>query len=273
MNREFEPVVSKVNRQTNAYGKRWDAINLLSSNLRNPREQGWHFGAGDPDFWKFADRLLVPGGKVLDLGVGRYYRSSLFFALQGMCVTGYETQKEAVKIINLVKTAYDLPISLKTEDISLADLGIEIYDTALLGQTFIHFPSKDSAFNTIEKVITALKPNGHLWLRAASKEGDDFKELEKFAIDYPWEVRQINDDVYEAPCDCSGRYIQEPCLFFNAMELLHFLNSKNLLIIHSQIIPEKGQPNIMFGKDWAKNISVYIPSDTQFGFITVLAQK
>lgn len=269
MGLEFEPITAKASKQINAFGQRWNATKLFSNSLRNPCEQGWHFEAGDPEFWKFTDRLLIPGGKALDLGVGRYYRSSLFFALQGMAVTGYETQREAIKIINLVKTAYGLPINLKTEDVQQTELGKDIYDTVLLGQTFVHFPSKAAAFHTIEKVINVLKPNGHLWLRAVGKESGTFRELEEQAVAYPWEVRKIDDDVYEAPCGCSGIYIEEPCLFFDAMELLYFLNSQHLRTIYSQLGLEKGRANIMFGEDWAKNI----PPDTQFGFITILAQK
>lgn len=269
MGPEFQPITARVSRQINIDGQHWNAIQLLSANLRNPHKQGWYFGAGDPEFWKFADRLLIPGGQALDLGMGRYYRSSLFFALQGMRITGYETQKEAVEIIDLVKTAYDLPIDLLAEDVLQADLGKNIYDTALLGQTFVHFPSKNAAFDTIERAVASLKPNGHLWLRVAGKESDCFRDLTRHAAAYPREVRQIDEDVYVASCGCSGRFIEEPYLFFNATELLYFLNKQNLRVIHSQTIPARGQANIMFGEDWAKDI----PSEYQIEFITVIAQK
>lgn len=57
----------------------------LSDLIHNPNDQGWHFGTGDPEYWKFKDSLVVTGGKVLDIGI-TVARSSFFFALNGMDV-------------------------------------------------------------------------------------------------------------------------------------------------------------------------------------------
>src|SRR5687768_14849213 len=72
---------------------------LLESFLHNPDDQGWHFSAGDPEFWEYSSKLLKPGGRLLDVGIG-LGRSSLFFALHGMQVTGYDNNPEAVAKIN-----------------------------------------------------------------------------------------------------------------------------------------------------------------------------
>lgn len=67
----------------------------LSDLIHNPNERGWPFGNGDPEYWKFKDRLVVKGGKVLDLGVA-VGRSSFFFALHGMDVLGYDNSRKWV---------------------------------------------------------------------------------------------------------------------------------------------------------------------------------
>lgn len=269
MRREIEPIKSKVTAPVRAFGESQNPNQLLSSSLRNPAEQGWHFQAGDPEFWKFANRLLVPEGKILDLGVGRYYRSSLFFALQGMKVIGFETSKEAVKLIRAVAAGYRLPLIVKELDATKTDLGQSEYDTALLGQTFVHSPSRHEAYTLIEKVIEALKPKGHLWLRAAGKESSAFEQLPDYALNYPHEVWRIDEDTFMAPCFCSGVRQLEPHFYFDALNLLYFINRKGLKVIHSQIIPEKGRANIMYGEDWIHDI----PPEELVGFITIIAQK
>lgn len=72
---------------------------VLDDLIRNnhPYEKGWDFNNGDPEFWKFQDRLVVRGGRVLDLGIG-FGRSSVFFALNGMEVVGVDRLPEPINL-------------------------------------------------------------------------------------------------------------------------------------------------------------------------------
>jgi SAM-dependent methyltransferase len=97
-----------------------------------------------------------------------------------MTVTGYDINPKVVARLNGLVEAYPfLPIEVKQEDIVSADLGHEKYDTVLLGQTFIHFPSKDLAYAVLDKAIDSLKPGGHLWIRAAGKEASSYEEMQE----------------------------------------------------------------------------------------------
>lgn len=264
--KELEPIRPRTNQPINHFGEQVTPEEILISRIGNPHERGWWFPAGDPEFWKFSDRLVFPGGQVLDLGLG-WGRTSLFFALHGMRVTGYEVDQNALKFMTSLIEGYGLPIDVKTKDIRKADLGRDRYDTTLMAQTFNHFSSKREAFAVIVKAIEATKPNGYVWIRAGGKEDSAFEELLWYANDYP-EVTKVDDDVYMAPCSCSGERKIESQLFFDPMELLHFLAKNGLRIIHTQVIPEIGRKNIMFGEDWEKGQIVDIG-----GMITIIAQK
>lgn len=270
MKEKFEPVRAKTDKKIRLFDGevKETPTELLSTIIHNRYDTGWFFPAGDPEFWVFKDKLLVPNGKVLDLGMGQG-KSSLFFALQGMEVIGYEVDENAIAIMGTIKEAYDLPIEIRDEDIIQAYFGEEEYDTVLCGSTFAHFPSKTSAFHVLGKAVDAIKVGGHIWIRAGGKYDSSFGELKRYVYEYPAEVKKIDDDVYLAPCECSGERKIEPQLFFDLMELLYFIAKNGLKIIHTQIIPEEGKQNIMFGEDFNR-------SQTKTGLggmITILAQK
>ena len=209
---KFEPVLAKSNEKIELFDAEVVATptELLSTLIHNRYDTGWYFGAGDPEFWVFKDKLLVPGGKALDLGMGQG-KSSLFFALQGMEVTGYEVDENAIAIMRAITESYDLPIEIKNEDMIQAYFGEEEYDTVLCGSTFAHFPSKTSAFKVLEKAVDAIKIGGHIWLRAGSKEDSSFRDLNYYVNFHSHEgFSKVDDDVYKAPCDCSGELKIEP---------------------------------------------------------------
>lgn len=265
----LQPFVANPDEPVNYFDKQITPTELLSSILGNQREKGWWFAAGDPEFWKFAGRLIIPGGKALDLGMGHDGRTSLPFALQGMAVTGYETDPNALVIMRAIKKSYDLPIDIKAEDINTADFGTKLYDTVLLGQTFIHFPSKAEALTVLAKAITAIKPGGHLWLRAGGIYDESFEDLHKFQYLYPDEVWQLNEDVFIAPCSCSGEVRLEPQLFLDPIELLVNIANQGMRFVHTQIIPQRDHANIMYGEDFRKGST---PNMVR-GLITALAQR
>ncbi len=268
MSKEIQSIIARSNTPVlTSYGE-FTPTKIFLSLIHNPHETGWFFPTGDPELWKFSDKLLVPGGRALDLGVGDG-RTSLPFALRDMHVTGYEIDPNNLILIRAIQKEYDLPIDIKEQDITEADLGKEQYDTVILGQTFAHFSNKEQALKVLEKAIEAIKPGGHIWLRAGGKSSSAFEDLHDYSLDYPQEVQRVDNNVYMAPCSCSGERIIEPQLFFDPLELPLFVGEKGLKIVHTQIIPEKGKMNIMYGEDWNR---LQEPARLG-GMITLIAKK
>ncbi|HEY5600711.1 MAG TPA: methyltransferase domain-containing protein, partial [Patescibacteria group bacterium] len=166
MKEQLEPVFVRSKQKIEYGDDKYTPAQLLSQRINNQREQGWWFPAGDPEFWKFSDKLLIKGGKALDLGLG-FGKSAFFFAINGMNVTGYETSQPAIKVVKSLKQIFNLPIEIKEEDFAAADLGKNIYDTVFLAQTLVHSPSEEAAFELINKAIKALKPCGRIWIRTS----------------------------------------------------------------------------------------------------------
>lgn len=237
--------------------------------LHNDNENGWWHAGGDPELWRYSERLLVKGGKILDLGIG-FGRASLFFALQDMQVTGIDSDKFSVEVVNNMASGFRLPMKAEHADVRRINLGHEVYDTVLMSQLFVHFPSKKDAFAVIDKTLEATKPGGYIWLRAVGKNDHAYKELSGYAESFPYEVQRVDNDVFNAPCSCSGERKIEPQLFFNQTELLTYFNRRGLRIVHNQVLPQKGEFNIMYGEDWEPDMS-RLP--VNYGSISILAQK
>lgn len=264
---KIQPVVAKSNAVLTVLGEETTPTELFSLKIGNPNEKGWRFGCGDPEFWKFSGRLIVPNGRVLDLGLG-HGRTSVYFALNEMHVTGYETDPNALKVMRTLQASYDLPIDIREKDIRTADFGLAQYDTVMIGQTFAHFADKKDAIAVFHKAIDALRPRGHLWIRTGTKADSSYEELDWLRYSCP-EVTKVNDDVFMAPCICSGEYKIEPQLFFETGEIPQLLSERGLTIVHMQSMPEKGRENIMYGEDWRDEYSW----DKVGGMVTVLARK
>lgn len=185
-----------------------------------------------------------------------------------MHVVGYDINSLAARVANSLSESYELPIEIRMEDLVTAEFEKDYYDTILLSQVFNHFPNKIDAFIVLDKAIRAAKCHGYIWFRGQGKNWD-FDELEWYTHYYPDEVQKVDEDVFLAPCTCSGEYKIEPHLFFGQTEIAAFMASRGLKIIHSQITPEYDRANIMYGEDWNDGVC----KDRATGFITLLAQK
>jgi len=224
------------------FGIELKPMELFQDLIHNPYppEKGWHFGTGDPEFWKFSSKFIVPGGKALDLGSG-LGRTSIPFALQGMEVAAYETNPAYVRAMKAVAENFDLPISVLNEDVRTADFGKNKYDTVILGQTFAHFESREEAFKVLDKAIDAVKPGGHIWFRGNGK-----------GYDIEGQTPSLNGskEHYMNTCSCSGEKRMEKHLFFDPFELIEYMSEKGIKVAHTQMAPERGKTNIMYGEDW-----------------------
>ncbi len=243
-------------------GEAYDTSDFFNFHIRTRVDRGWSFNWGDPELWRFKDQLFDPSGRVLDVGI-HDARLSMMFALSGMSVDGIDRDEDFVGVVNAVGHDYAIPLQASYGDINCIDLPRDTYSLALLGHTFIHYPSKADAYETLDKVFDALSPGGHLWIRAAGKEDDTFANLKQRGT-------LLDDDVIEYPCNCSGELVMdEKHLFFDQTELLRWAHLRGMRIVHSQVVPRRHTANIMYGEDDPHN-GWDIPTR---GFITVLSQK
>lgn len=238
---------------------------LIDELLHNPYDSGWHFMSGNPEFWQYQDSLLKPGGRLLDVGAG-IGRSCLFFAMHGMDVTAVDNDPRAVaELPNLqaLVSASGGTIEAVEADMMTAEFGDQQYDTVIMDKNFVHVPSKESALHVIDKGWAALKPEGHIWVRAGGKADYNYEHLR-------WQQGKVEEpaDVLEELCGCSGELRYDPVLFFGQTDLLQYFAHLGGRIVHSQLIPQEGHMNIMYGED--HNGGMYTP---QGGMITILAQK
>lgn len=228
-------------------------------------EDGWDFRAGDPEIYANEQRLVVPGGKVLDIGMGGA-RTSLFFAMHGMDVHGYDLDRDGVEFVNDFGAKFDIPIHAEHADVTEVDMGENLYDVVVLSQTFVHFPSTAAAYEVLDKAIHATKPGGHIYLRAVGTRDAEFTDAPN-----RWNAIPSQDDpnVYYEDCACSGEWQVEPHLFLEPVELMAHLETHGIQTVHSQIAPTDGQMNVMYAEDW----HVASPPGYDRQMITLIGQK
>ncbi len=231
-------------------------------------DHGWQFVVGDPEIYENMDRLLVPAGKALDVGIG-LARSSLCLALNGMVVEGFDLDKERVEIINGWRDK-GVPISAEVKDITNCRFGRDKYDTTIFSQTFIHFPNTELAYKVMKKGIAATKVGGHIYLRTVGTLDSMYSDHEECGL-YPTEAERSKADpnvIYDW-CGCSGEPRFDPHLFLNPFNLMVFLTGNGIKIVYSQTAPQYGEKNVMYGENWHTPVSYY----EQCGMITLIGEK
>ncbi|HUB94154.1 MAG TPA: class I SAM-dependent methyltransferase [Verrucomicrobiae bacterium] len=232
---------------------------------------GWHFGSGNPESWLYANQLLVPDGTVLDIGMGNICRSSFFFATQGMHVQGIDinptTERTVDDIVSNLGEALNLDITLRVADVMQEQLGEGVFDIVLLDSVFNRFPSRAHALELIDKAYRAVKPGGHIWVRGVGKEDSGYEELCNLAT-WRHNVRAVDDDVILHPSGQPGQADLVPALFLDPTDLLHYFTLSGAHVVHSQVLSEVGQRNIMYGEDYLRDA----PVETS-GMVTILVQK
>lgn len=232
--------------------------------------EGWNFSAGDPEYWRFHDVLVKPGGKVLDIGIG-LGRSSLYFAFNGMSVTGYDTNPENVEEVNqfVAELTPYLPCDMQAihGDVKEAEIPNGEFDTAILAYMH-HQPSKAAMFELADIALDSLKPGGALWFRAVGIHSSGYRDMLRASEYYPDEIAIVGDGVIEHPCQCSGEYKIEPSVFLDPSEVIGYFAGKNTHIYHTQTLPTYDRWNMMFGEDFRQDVHT-----EEGGMISVLAVK
>lgn len=218
-----------------------------------PKKIQWPFDTGDPELWKFSSELIDPKGKALDLG-SEFGRTSVPFALHGMNVTAYDKNPDFVKALNAVAENFDLPITVLNENATTADFGKEQFDTVILGKTFAHFESREEAFKVIDKAIKALKPGGRILFRGNGPgyDGLDGQTSSKDRNFDPFLDPEVynSKEHYVNTCNCSGETGVVGHLFFDPLEVIQHMSERGIKIVHTQMVPQRGKTNIMYGEDW-----------------------
>lgn len=233
--------------QINSSGNQF--LDEVFSNSIGSHENGWSFATGDPEIYQNLDKLLIPGGKAIDLGMGSA-RTSLCLAMNGMNVVGYDTDMEDVDFINELSKAYSLPLESRLADILKTNIGTEKYDTAILSQTFVHSESKEDAFKIVKKGINSLKIGGYMYLRTIGKRDHGYDDLTEFSRRWGLDKHSTDPDIIYSFCGCSGETKIEPHLFLSEAEIMTFLGINGMRISYSQVAPSIGKVNVMYGENW-----------------------
>ncbi len=227
-------------------------------------DQAWDFSNGDPEMYKYSDRLIVPGQRVLDLGCGAL-RASAIFALHGMEVVAVDGNRGKLDEVDEFATTYGLPVRTQYEDMQTfcyTDIS-DPYHIVMMAQSMVHAQSRYHALELAYAGYDRVAPGGYFWLRAATTLDNHLETLRA----HPGACK-IEETTYEVECRCSGVLQREPVTFLDPLDIHTLLAQQGATFVHSQVLPTKGNANIMYGQDFNPGIEV-----EQGGFVTVLAQK
>lgn len=131
----------------------WQLTPKMSSALRGDLEC---------DYKKF---LLQPGERLLDLGCGSGWLS-MFFAEQGMVVTGIDVSQEQINAANDLRQSCGIDVaSFHCADFMHWD--VKDYKQAFSGvfvSAFLHHLPESELEHILKKIAYVVKPGGHVYL-------------------------------------------------------------------------------------------------------------
>jgi SAM-dependent methyltransferase len=220
------------------------------------RYMGWNFLAGDPEIFLHSDRLVVPGGKALDIGTGFVLRNSLWLAENGMQVDAIDTSEYVMEVnrdfLQFLEERYPLvgdpekfrradpklPITLQVLNAARDELGVGVYDTVILSNTLIHTANKQEALNVLMKAVGAVKDGGHLWVRAAGIMDSSYDQMYMQASYSRGVITMPDVYTFESLGMHDGH--ANTLVFFDQHELIQIFSKLGMRIIHSQVAPTPG---------------------------------
>jgi ubiquinone/menaquinone biosynthesis C-methylase UbiE len=109
-------------------------------------------------------------------GIGRY---SVFFAEQGIKVSGIDISAEAVEVAKAWLHKKSLHADLAVGDVSNLQFDNETFDLVVTDGVLDHVPMKD-AKKMIQEIWRVLKPSGYLFITLRSIDDCEFTRGEKF---------------------------------------------------------------------------------------------
>lgn len=249
--------------------------NLVPELIKSPDYGGWNFDCGDPELWKFSDRLFKPQGRILDLG-GQLARNSLLFAFRGMSVELLDTDPWMIENASKIAHDYQLDISTRQEDITTAKYPESAYDIIIIGEVLHHMRNKQVAYELVDRAISALKPGGHIWARTAGVNDSAFASLQNKAEHGTGDgviitatepgTFLVNHTHHAEGHHNHGHGYADYRTFLPEPELMFRMIANGLDMVHTDFTPAKYVPNIMYGEYWPN-------SSRMNSYITVLAQK
>jgi len=195
-------------------------------------------------YWNF-DPLLIkcirfaPQGKVLDLGLGKDGRNSLFFSMLGYEVDGIDIDESAVKQSQNRAKDLGVIINTKVDDISTVDIKYGEYSIVLAMYMWQYFSRKVSKC-IIAKTKSALSMGGVVYLALFApndicfdrvKEDSDFKLIDQNTYHSEkerwWSCQTSSKQTYV------HSFTKEDILsLFSDFELLHCSESVDMDIDH-----------------------------------------
>lgn len=261
----------------------WVLPNIEDLEREHAYEEGWSPVTGNPEIYRHSDKLLVQGGKLIDIGSGNG-RSSMPLLFQGMNVYAMDHSpaliNEHVAIASLLRkinpTMGNLHKINNGDYEFLQHLPSNYFDSVLCDESFNHLEDPERAIKYIAEAIRIVKPGGYLWLRATGVHDEP-----------AWSSALTNQSEYGAIgkewCSCSGETRLETTLYLNPFIVMRLLYESGLEIIDQQMLPHfEGGYNTEIGNTHAIEVEVTQhgpkmvntkPEKRQRGFITVLARK
>lgn len=213
----------------------------------------WNFGAFPPEFIKYRNHIIKPGGVAFIGGVGDN-GTPMYLIANGMKLDSVDLEPHFVDAINNSAREFDLPMRSENLDITQWQPEENYYDFIDLNNLFVHFSNVEDIHLVIRKCFRALKPGGTLWIRTGSKLSDTYRELQH-QVEFNPQKQFYKDgepvhDVFVVTCACSGSVKEEPVIFIDPGNMLCTLYEFGFKVLHSQTMPEKFGTNIMYGEDW-----------------------
>lgn len=135
-------------------------------------QPGFLFGTEPNVFLASQRALLKPGMKALSLADGEG-RNSIWMAQQGMEVDAVELSGVALEKARGLARERGATVNFQRGDLLDWDMGREAYD--LVAAVFIQFLSPAQRPGVFRRMVTALKPGGHLVLQGYTPRQIEFK--------------------------------------------------------------------------------------------------
>ncbi len=223
--------------------------------------------SGVPDYYIQAsevDRRLIgndlKGKKILNVGVGYYLISDIYFARLGAKVVGIDYDKESlIRAKDKLKGLEDLDIELKYGDGRKMDFPDNSFDIAISFSSIEHMPSYNDRLLTIKEMKRVTKKNGLICVTGPNLLNLPtslfsyflWKSKGKYEHRYtPWELRKMltENGLEIVKYDAESVYLVEKALIKNRLPWIKWMfPSFTFYPLHLILKFLNGKPFKIFG--------------------------